>query len=577
MNVLGMLAWFAAAVSLWLGARRQASAFARGYRWLAGAAALYCAGLITQQVLGLALSPGSGLSFADLPPLLAVAVAAVGIVMLTTAEKESTGGRAPAAQGGDGAGPPESDTAPVLPGLADGYVLAIALLVIGWITLFSAEFHRSGERPGTFLLALIHPLADLAVLGALLPMVTTAWRRVMLPYLALVAVLVGDALAVGQRALGGHPGVAAQLLGLVAALLFAAAPWQVAAGSWTRRASSSAAATIIAALAAAVATVVVIANGLAGAPASGAALIVAGGAGVLVLAVRVFMLVNQNGVILGIWRESSRSLRELASRTSDVVLVCDLEGVISYASPAVGDYGYTPGDLAGRRLLDFVHPEDRGAVLTASRLALAPAEPGAAGSAGRFPARVRAADGTWRHVESTVLPYQVPGAPRQIMVTARDVSDQVALRQQVAHLTFHDGLTGLPNRAYIEERTRDLLRDAATTRRVGVIFLDLDRFTAVNDSVGHGAGDLVLAQAARRVRATVPVHDTVARWGSDEFAVLVENAGGVPELTEIAERLVGAVAAEPFRVAGQQIALTASVGVALAGRDPGPRPSGSPR
>jgi diguanylate cyclase (GGDEF)-like protein len=145
----------------------------------------------------------------------------------------------------------------------------------------------------------------------------------------------------------------------------------------------------------------------------------------------------------------------------------------------------------------------------------------------------------------------------------------VALRQQVAHLTFHDGLTGLPNRAYVEERTRDVLRDGTTSRRIGVIFLDLDRFTAVNDSVGHGAGDLVLAQAARRLRATVPVHDTVARWGSDEFAVLVENAGTGPEVSEIAERLVGAVAAEPFRVAGQQIALTASAGVALAGRDQG--------
>ena len=562
-----MLAWFAAAVSLWLGARRQASAFARGYRWLAGAAALYCAGLIIQQVLGSALSPGAGLSFADLPPLLAVAAAAVGIVMLTTADKESAGGRASAGQGNDGVGPLESATTPVLPGLADGYVMAVALLVIGWVTLFSAEFHRSAERPGTFLLALIHPLADLAVLGALLPMVTTAWRRVMLPYLALLAVLVGDALAVGQRALGGHPGVAAQLLTLVAALLLGAAPWRVAEASWTRRASSSAAATIIAALTAALATIVVIANGLAGAPASGAALIVAGGAAVLVLAMRVFMLVNQNGIILGNWRESSRSLRELASRTSDVVLVCDTDGVISYASPAVGDYGYAPGDLTGRRLLDFVHPEDRGAALTASRLALGPAEPPA--SAGRFPARVRAADGTWRHVESTVLRYQVPGAPRQIMVTARDVSDQVALRQQVAHLTFHDGLTGLPNRAYVEERTRDVLRDATTTRRIGVIFLDLDRFTAVNDSVGHGAGDLVLAQAARRLRAAVPVHDTVARWGSDEFAVLVENAGSAAELSEIAERLVGAIAAEPFRVAGQQIALTASVGVALTGRDPG--------
>src|ERR1700722_19055479 len=563
MSVLGMLAWFAAAVSLWLGARRHHGAFARGCRWLAGAAALYCTGLIIQQVTGSALSPGAGLSFADLPPLLAVAVAAVGIALLTTAEKESrpsAGQDGPGGPGSDAASPLASAPAPVLPGLADGYVMAVALLVIGWVTLFSAEFHRSAERPGTFLLALIHPLADLAVLGALLPMVTTAWRRVMLPYLALLAVLAGDALAVGQRALGGHPGVAAQLLAVVAALLLGAAPWRVAEAGWTRRASSSAAATIVAALTAVVATIVVIANGLAAAPASGVALVVAGGAGVLVLALRVFMLVNQNGIILGIWRESSRSLRELASRTSDVVLVCDTDGVISYASRAVGAYGYAPGDLTGRRLLDFVHPEDRGAVLTASRLALAgrAADQAAdqvanlSAGAGRFPARVRAADGTWRHVESTVLRYQVPGAPRQIMVTARDVSDQVALRQQVAHLTFHD-----------------VLRAPPAPRRIGVIFLDLDRFTAVNDSIGHGAGDLVLAQAARRLRATVPVHDPVARWGSDEFAVLVENASSPAELAELAERLVGAIAAEPFRVAGQQIALTASVGVAMAGRDSG--------
>ena len=192
---------------------------------------------------------------------------------------------------------------------------------------------------------------------------------------------------------------------------------------------------------------------------------------------------------------------------------------------------------------------------------------------GRFPIRVRTADGTWRHVESTVLRYQVPGQDGQLLVTVRDVSDQVALRQQVAHLTFHDGLTGLPNRAYVEERTRDALRDIAAGRRVGVVFLDLDRFTAVNDSVGHGAGDLVLAQAARRLRAVVPAQDTVARWGSDEFAVLVESASSVQEIAELAERLDRAVAGEPFRVAGQQITLTASAGVASA--DPaGPKNHG---
>jgi diguanylate cyclase (GGDEF)-like protein/PAS domain S-box-containing protein len=564
MSVLGMLAWCAAAVSLWLGARRYDGAVARGYRWLAAGAALYCSGLVVQGLLGGTLNPAPGLSFTDLPPLLALAAVAVGTAVLTMAEREVT------------SPPQEGSAGSVLPGLADGYVMAVALLVIGWSTLFSAEFHRSGERPGTFLLALVHPLADLAVLGALLPMVTTAWRRATLPYLSLLAIAVGDALAVGQRVLGGHPGVVGQLMPVVAALLLGAAPWRMTEGfgtSWARRTASTAAATVIAVLAASVATLVVIANGLAGAPASGIALVVAGGAGVLVLAARVFMLLRENLAVLGIWRESSRSLRDLANRTSDVVLVCDLDGVVRYASPAVEDYGYPPATLTGRRLLDFVHPEDRPAVLASVRLALGGYAEGAEGfdgleGSGRFPVRVRAADGTWRHVESTLLRYQAPGEHVQMLVTARDVSDQVALRQQVNHLTFHDGLTGLPNRAYVEERARDVLRDEAVAARTGVIFLDLDRFTAVNDSVGHGAGDLVLAQAARRLRAVVPVHDTVARWGSDEFAVLVENAESSPEVAEIAERLAGAVAAEPFRVAGQQIALTASVGVALADVDP---------
>jgi diguanylate cyclase (GGDEF)-like protein/PAS domain S-box-containing protein len=279
------------------------------------------------------------------------------------------------------------------------------------------------------------------------------------------------------------------------------------------------------------------------------------------------MLVRENGIVLAIWRDSSRNLRELANRTSDVVLVCDLKGTIRYASPAVSSYGYTPAELDGKRLTDIVHPEDRQGAVTAVRLELAGSgdvDGHSDKGTGRFPCRVRAADGTWRHIEATALRYDVPGEDGQMLVTVRDVSDQVALRQQVAHLTFHDGLTGLPNRAYVEERARDAL-STTTAPAAGVIFLDIDRFTAVNDSVGHGAGDLVLAQAARRLRAVVPAHDTVARWGSDEFAVLIEQAVGVQEINEIAGRLAGTVASEPFRVAGQQIALTASVGVALGG------------
>jgi diguanylate cyclase (GGDEF)-like protein len=98
----------------------------------------------------------------------------------------------------------------------------------------------------------------------------------------------------------------------------------------------------------------------------------------------------------------------------------------------------------------------------------------------------------------------------------------------------------------------------------GVIFLDLDGFTGVNDLVGHGAGDVALAQAARRLRAAVPARDTVARWGGDEFTVLVETAAG-HEIKELAERLAEAIAGEPFRVADRDVRLSASVGVALAG------------
>jgi diguanylate cyclase (GGDEF)-like protein len=164
--------------------------------------------------------------------------------------------------------------------------------------------------------------------------------------------------------------------------------------------------------------------------------------------------------------------------------------------------------------------------------------------------------------------YRVPGEPDQLLVTARDISDQVALRQQVTHLTFHDGLTGLPNRAYLEERARHGLRRRGDGTEAGVVFLDLDGFTAVNDSVGHGAGDLVLAQAARRLRAIVPSHDTVARWGGDEFAVLIDDAPGVQDIADVAERMAGTISSAPFRVADRDIALTASVGVALADGSP---------
>lgn len=611
-----MIAAAAAVAALWTGAKKYSGPVARGYRWLGGAALFWLVG----EVIGTTLSgpQSTTLSLADYPPLLALAALAIGIMVI-------------------GSSAPRPGK---LSGLADGYVMAVSLLVICWVGAFGSEFHSSGERPWAFLLTLIHPLTDLAVLGALLPVLTVAWRHVLPPYLALVVLVVADTVGVGARLAGGYPGVIEQLGMVLAACLLGIGPWLDtivtrlappipglreggrSAGSSRVQAALSAerikpalrsarltaispagravahagAAPVIAAVTVVAAAFAVLIHGLVTGPATGMALIIGGGAAVLVFAVRVVMLVREGGVATRMWRESGHTLLDLAGRTSDMVLLCDLRGTIRHASPAPSGFSYPDSELVGKNLADYVHPEDlaagqavvRHAIDTAVRTGrpgpdaeetLETEKAGETGEAaepetaeepgGRFDCRVRTEDGTWRPIQCAVLVYQMPGEPAQLLLTVRDLSDQVALRQRVNHLTFHDGLTGLPNRTYVEERTRDALRAAdsdgeAGTRQAAVIFLDLDGFTAVNDLVGHGAGDLVLAQAARRLRAVVASRDTVARWGGDEFAVLVENAPGAQEVGELAERMAGIVSGEPFRAADREIRLTASVGVALA-------------
>lgn len=621
-----MIAAAGAVVSLWTGAKKYSGPVARGYRWLGGAALFWLIG----QGISITLTgpPSTSLSLADYPPLLGLAALTIGIMVI-------------------GSSAPRPGK---LSGLADGYVMAVSLLVICWVGAFGSEFHNSGERPWAFLLTLLHPLTDLAVLGALLPVLTVAWRHVLPPYLALVVLVIADTVGVGARLAGGYPGVIQQLGMVLAACLLGIGPWLdtiatklapplpglreggrnagssrvqaalsaerikpalrsarlTAASPAGRTVAHAGAAPVIAAVTVVAAAIAVLTQGLASGPASGMALVIGGGAAALVFAARVVMLVREGGVATRMWRESGRSLLDLAGRTSDMVLVCDLRGTIRHASPASTGFSYAESELIGKSLADFVHPEDltagqavmRHAIYTAVRTGRplpdldgaedagdtenagetgTAAEPDTAETPpeapdGRFACRVRAADGTWRHIQCAVLVYQMPGEPAQLLLTARDLSDQVALRQQVNHLTFHDGLTGLPNRTYVEERTRDALAAGSGQRETAVIFLDLDGFTAVNDLVGHGAGDLVLAQAARRLRAVVASRDTVARWGGDEFAVLVETVptGKGPaaqEVGELAERMAGIISGEPFRAADREIRLTASVGVALADGD----------
>ena len=562
-----LLATIGASVSLWRGAARQPWPDLRAYRWFTIAAGLICVNVIVGQVAPPSSDTAGTLSFTDLPSLLLLPVMIAGLAGLAAARRAVPEPAAPHR--------PWRGLAAVGACLADGYVLTAALFLIGWVTLFGAAYAHS-ETGLSFAGELVHPLVDLMILWIALPLAQAAGRRAVAPYLALVAIAVGDALAVGARNAGTSPGIAALAAQLIALGLLALAPW--ATGTWatgTRRLGGAREVTTAAAAAAAtVAGLLAIGQAIATGHLTGLVETLVLGTMAAVLAVRVVSLVWRVDSWSRVWQESGRQFRQLAERTSDVVLLCDADGLIKYASPAVTGYGYAPDALRGTLVADLLHPEERTGGMRAIRRAIT----SKAQRPGHYPCQVRAEDGTWRHVEATVAPYRDPGQPDLVLITARDVSAQVALRRQVTHLTFHDGLTGLPNRAYAEQRAQDVLsrdRDAAAGALAvadpplpGVIVVGIDGFTAVNDARGHTAGDLLLAQVARRLRLTVSPEDTVVRWGGDEFAVITETTVSAAELADVAERLTRGVAAMPFRVGDADLSMTASAGAAVADGSP---------
>jgi diguanylate cyclase (GGDEF)-like protein/PAS domain S-box-containing protein len=562
--VAGFLAAAGAAVSLWRAAGRHTGPVRHAYRWFAVAAVLSYASLVVSQTV-----PAGGtammLSFADLPALALLPVMATALGGLASAGR--AGLPLPSRY-------PRRGHTSVWGHVADGYVLASALFLLGWITIFAPVLSRSGGSGGTFAGELIHPVADLVFLGGTLAVAGAAGRRGIAPYLALAAMTASDFLAVGSRVAGTRPGVAALIVQLAVFSLLALTARDYT--GWPGGANQFKGVTTAVAAATAVATGLIVAVHVAGTgrtPKPAALFIL--GVTVMVLAGRVVSLVWRVNSWSQVWQESGRQFRQLADRTSDVVLLCGLDGVVRYASRAVAGYGYTPEGLRGTLLADLLHPEDRrGGMLAVHRAVLSPAD-----RVAKYSCRVRAVDGTWRHVESTISRYREPRGPDQLLVTAKDVSAQVALRQQLTHLKFHDALTGLPNRANVEQRAAELFDAIAREQRpaghaeaghrmAGVIVVDVDGFTATNDAVGHGAGDLLLAQVARRLRLAVSPQDMVARWGGDEFAILIEGASTDDEIADIGQRLARGICSVPFHVGETDVNLTASVGVALADGSP---------
>jgi diguanylate cyclase (GGDEF)-like protein len=551
----------------------RASAAGAAWRWFALAAACWSAGATVNAVSNIVLShTGVSLSLSDLFFLAAVVALTTGfIVPIRLPRSPRTWLRY----------------------AADTYVCAAALFVLGWVTLFGGLYDLSDETAADFMIELLYPIIDAVLVCAVLPFVLGTARGLRrsaaVAYAALVAIAVADVVTTVVRLKGGaapgNPGDLARFVGL---LLLGAAPWVVPApGERTGADDTNDAGRMIGpglapATAAGVAAVFLAGHSLTSSHDLQPVVSVIAGTAVLVLLVRLGDLLWDNERLRRAADTGEEHFRALAESIDDVVLICELDGTVKYVSAgAERTFGYRPGELLTRPVQEILHPEDMPRAVEALTEFLAqgpasgttpagghdgPSAPsGRTAEALRLTCRVRAADGTWLPTESTISRYMPAKDDRagRLLITTRDLSEQAALQRQVTHLTFHDGLTGLPNRAYFEERTREVLSRQPQDGRVAVLFVDIDGFTAVNDSAGHAAGDQVLAQAARRLRATVRVDDTVARWGGDEFAVLVENPADAQAVVDLAERMLRVLSAEPYRVGSRGIMLTASVGVAL--------------
>ncbi|HEX4814251.1 MAG TPA: diguanylate cyclase, partial [Nonomuraea sp.] len=537
--VAGGLAALAAAASLLVASLTQPGQrpAALGARWMGGGAVIWGAGVVLRP-----FAESFVASFADMFVLLGTVVTAGGA--LIAADR-----RLPAKT--------------VLRHLTDSYLCAASLFLVGWVVQLR-QVYAAVADPAAFTLVMLPPMVALLVTFAVIPSVLTSrspsWPLGLAGAGVLAAMTVAGLSSGVARLDGGVPPTWTVMLAPVAFLLLAAVPWGPPAEQAVGPGGRNIVATVPLALVAVAACALLahLAGGRDGQPVSG--VVVVAVSVVLLLLVRLFVLSAANVRLRGLVRLGERQLRELAESTGDVVFLCDYHGVVREIGQSVEPtYGYRPGDVVGGSIFDYIHPEDIPVIQAALR-ALHLDDETAVPGACLIACRVRAADGTWRPTESVATRHV--GGDELMLVTTRDVSDEEALRNQVAHLTFHDGVTGLPNRAYFEERTREVL-SGRTSGNVAVIFLDLDGFTSVNDSVGHASGDYLLGQAARRLRGAVRADDTLARWGGDEFAVLVETGGEAQVAVDLAERLVRAVSQEPFRVADRDVALTASVGVAF--------------
>ena len=257
---------------------------------------------------------------------------------------------------------------------------------------------------------------------------------------------------------------------------------------------------------------------------------------------------------------SERRFRALIENSSDLVSVLDATGRILYASPSTARIlGLPPEQFVGKDLGDLAHAEDRSHVRS---LVTQLGKEGGRSVTGEV--RLRDGSGQWRWLGVTAGNLLGEPAVEGFVFNFRDTTAQKRAEAQLQHDALHDALTGLPNRVLLVERLeRAVARSHRRPgRRFAVLFLDLDGFKIVNDSLGHETGDRLLVELAPRIEGCLRASDTCARLGGDEFVVLLDEIGDVGRAVDVAERIQHQVGL-PFSIGGREVTLSASIGIVV--------------
>ncbi len=256
-------------------------------------------------------------------------------------------------------------------------------------------------------------------------------------------------------------------------------------------------------------------------------------------------------------RESEAYFRTLVRNTSDVILILEDDNTIRYVSPSATSV-FGTADLAGTALPDLLDPRDR---QRAIRELTAIRDDGPRTTHDHWWIRHR---GGRVEVEVRCSDFRNERTVAGLVVTLRDVTEQRRLEQELTERAFHDSLTGLPNRTLLLERIeRALLRGRRESSLTCLLFVDLDDFKLVNDTLGHSTGDRLLTDVGRRLTGTLRRTDTAARLGGDEFAVLMEDARQPLDAELLAAQVIQTLT-RPFVLGEESVTVSASVGVATA-------------